>query len=482
MKNKKIFFLSFLSIFICILFLSVGFSAFSNKLDIKDISAVVRVKKDIRITGIKGINVEGNALSSYNDYNVKNLSSSIYLPQLDSKIKYEIEVTNFGNVPMAIKSISGLPDYLDYKINNYSLNSPICDEKNECKLGIKKTLELEIFYKEGNKDIVSENIPLNIEFEFGMAKYKINFHKNNENATGGMESLEVGYEEDILLPKNEFSLVGYYFKGWTTSPDGSDVIYQDLAKVSKLCSLDKSEINLYAVWELRTHKISYDDKFKQILLSESPTTIGYGDKLEIDIDESKANDISVVMGNNILKKGTDYILENNKLIINKVTDDVKFNFIDKTNNANLSLDSEWVDEYTTEITLNGTLSNTVYMRLYKGDVKIETSGANLYVKKYADNPMFKKGDNIFISYTPISGTATLSSSFTVKVRSATESCLALNTAELIEKTSGKTNFNINQPTIKTGVLQQDIAFISLFSSAGNTFNNFKFRISYGVVK
>ena len=54
-------------IFILILSLNIGFSAYQNKLTIENISAIVRIDKDIRITSI-GVNSANNATSLYEEF------------------------------------------------------------------------------------------------------------------------------------------------------------------------------------------------------------------------------------------------------------------------------------------------------------------------------------------------------------------------------------------------------------------------------
>ncbi len=68
-KRRKNGFRNYRFIFLGILLLSVGFSAFQNNLSINDANATVRVDKDIRIMGIS-IDSVNDATSSYEEYNV----------------------------------------------------------------------------------------------------------------------------------------------------------------------------------------------------------------------------------------------------------------------------------------------------------------------------------------------------------------------------------------------------------------------------
>ena len=69
-----------------------------SDLGISGISAVVRVQKDVRISGISLSSVGGDAVSLYEEYNVKNIYTSISLPNSNSSATYDVVVHNLGNV------------------------------------------------------------------------------------------------------------------------------------------------------------------------------------------------------------------------------------------------------------------------------------------------------------------------------------------------------------------------------------------------
>lgn len=169
-QNKKCnpLFLSSIIVMCCVVFLTVGFSTFSTELSISGISAIVKIQKDVRISGITLADTYNNGLSTFEDYNVKNVFMGVSLPNSDSTVTYDIEVLNLGNVEMAIASISGLPENLTYSISNYELKDKLCDDNNqsECKLGTKTTLHLTIGYKENGFNEDSIEYPLSLEFDF----------------------------------------------------------------------------------------------------------------------------------------------------------------------------------------------------------------------------------------------------------------------------------------------------------------------------
>ena len=158
-------------IVLTVLGISIGYSAFSERMLIEGVVADVRVEKDIRITNVSIEAVEGGALAKYADYNTTNISSSITLPNELSTITYRIEVTNLGNIEMGLKDIKGLPENLDYEIINYNLEEKLCDS-NKCSLGIKKEILLKIKYKEFNSEQTNYNLILDFLFKpFHKVKY-----------------------------------------------------------------------------------------------------------------------------------------------------------------------------------------------------------------------------------------------------------------------------------------------------------------------
>ncbi|MBR4618353.1 MAG: hypothetical protein IKO49_03515, partial [Bacilli bacterium] len=126
-KNKYVKLVIPVILFV-VVFLTICYSAFSNNLGIYGISATVRVHKDVRIGGIFLSNATNDGISHYEDYNVKDIYSSVTLPNANSSITYDVKVLNLGNVEMGILNISGLPNNLTYSISNYNLEDPLCDD------------------------------------------------------------------------------------------------------------------------------------------------------------------------------------------------------------------------------------------------------------------------------------------------------------------------------------------------------------------
>ena len=151
-----------------VIFLTIGYAQFTTQLGIYGINAIVRVHKDVRIGGISLSNATNDGISHYEEYNVKDIYSSVTLPNANSSITYDVKVLNLGNVEMGILNISGLPNNLTYSISNYNLEDPLCDDNDssQCKLGVEKTLHITISYKENGFDENNITYPLDLSFDF----------------------------------------------------------------------------------------------------------------------------------------------------------------------------------------------------------------------------------------------------------------------------------------------------------------------------
>lgn len=168
-------------VMLCILLLTIGFSAFQASMEISNISAVIRAHADIRVTGIAVANSTNGASSSSEEYNVKSITSYAYLPYQDSTITYNIQITNIGNVMQGIYSIDEI-----YKIYNVStgaitntdsgleiknavtLKEALCDDtdNSQCKLGSVTTLAITIGYASNGFDNTNKNHAIELDFDF----------------------------------------------------------------------------------------------------------------------------------------------------------------------------------------------------------------------------------------------------------------------------------------------------------------------------
>ena len=161
------------AILIFVIFLSIGFSAFSNQLNIKDIIASVRVNADIRITSVNLSEAYNDAYSTSLDYNKTNINGTTILPNEDSYIDYVVNIVNLGKVEMGIKEITLNNDNLDYELIDYNLGDKLCvieEETTKCTLGIEKQIIVRLKWKNGSYD--SSNTENNFVLDFNFQNYQ----------------------------------------------------------------------------------------------------------------------------------------------------------------------------------------------------------------------------------------------------------------------------------------------------------------------
>ena len=213
-KDKLTLYLGFLLICILILFLSVGFSAFQNRLAIENMSANVRIDKDIRITGVS-LNSTSEANSYYEEYNVSNISGLVSLNSSRSYVIYDVEIHNLGNVPMGIRDVSIDNENLKYEFLDYQLKDKICDEK-DCILGIKKTIKIKVSAKDGANVTSGENKFI-LSFNFGRI-FNISYYNISESDNFPKEIIE-GDILNLNIPKKEDHLIKVFMNNKLLSKD-----------------------------------------------------------------------------------------------------------------------------------------------------------------------------------------------------------------------------------------------------------------------
>ncbi len=166
-KKKDIVFVVSSLISLIVVLLTIGFSSYQTSFDIKSLGALVRLQRDIRVTGVHVSSTSNGGEASYEDYNVNSIVSRIFLPNSDSTVTFDVEVTNLGNIEMALSSITRLGSALQYSLTGYNLDDPLCDDldSTSCKLGSKTTLHVTIGYK-NNVTPSSEPFIIDVDLNF----------------------------------------------------------------------------------------------------------------------------------------------------------------------------------------------------------------------------------------------------------------------------------------------------------------------------
>ena len=174
-------------------FMTLGYSAFQQTGLITDTGATIHAEKNIRVTGVLVRNPQNGAISNYEEYDSTSVSTTLQLPNANSTITYQVEVTNFGNVEMAIQAISGLPSNLIYTINQneYKLNAMVCDDvdNSQCTLGAQKKINIVISYDTNGYDANNTTYTFPIEFTFAP------FNKVAQIGSKYYSSLQAAFDE-----------------------------------------------------------------------------------------------------------------------------------------------------------------------------------------------------------------------------------------------------------------------------------------------
>lgn len=201
-KTNKKFALCFnILMFAFVCFLSVGFASISLNIKMGDISAVVRVEDDVRVTGVHTSKVTGEGISNWEEYNVANISSGFNLPHPDSTITYTVETIVFGKNEYGILGIEGLPDNLEYVMSGYSFEKKICDNNVtiKCSLGAKKTFDITVKYKDGGYNASTTSYAMTLKFDFRRifeVKYENISSAGLVKETIEGKSLEISFKEN----------------------------------------------------------------------------------------------------------------------------------------------------------------------------------------------------------------------------------------------------------------------------------------------
>lgn len=214
-KNcKYLIYIGIIVIVLVIIFLSVGYSAFQNRLAIENIGAIVRIDKDIRITNVS-IEKVNNVISNYEEYNVSNFEGSVILNASDSYVIYDVEVHNLGNIAMGISEAKLNNDNLKFEFLNYKLKDKIC-ENDECSLGIKKNIRIKISYKDGITPSGKEEKFL-LSFVFGRF-YNISYYNITNSNELPSEIIE-GDTLNLTIPNNEDQLLKIFMNNKLLNKD-----------------------------------------------------------------------------------------------------------------------------------------------------------------------------------------------------------------------------------------------------------------------
>lgn len=332
-----------ISCILLLIFLSIGFSSFQKELNIDNIDSIVRLQSDIRVTNINVNNTTNNAESLNEEYNVNNITSTVYLPSSSSTITYQIQISNYGNIEESISSIdevykvyndgiSETNSNLEIKNMTYTLKDKLCDDQDstQCKLGSTTTFNITIGYKENGFDgNYNHYIRLDFNFDRVFNISYVGFNNTNNYPTtileGETKTITFTNDIPIYLSVNNAD-ANYNSPNLVLSNAVNDIV------ISYMCMIT----------------------YTNITTANLQTQIVRGNDLNIMFNDNDILSLDIVMNNVNLVLGTDYTFTNNNLIINDVT-----------GNINITANKPVTPNYNIILTEtnNGTETNTTNLNL-----------------------------------------------------------------------------------------------------------------------
>lgn len=261
--------------YICILlvvaiaFLTVGFASRTTGASITNVGASVRIQRDIRITDVSVNNAYGNAISHWEEDNIKTVAVGVSLPQSNSSISYDVKIINVGNIEAVISQIDGLPSNLKYSFENYHLRDMLCDDEDStvCKLGSETTVTLKIEYADNGFDSTTTDYTLALDFTFGyvvdsVAKVGDSYFDTVQEAINSAPTDKT--ETTVILLKNTQE---------TTSIDKTRNIVLNLNNQTLSNDQNKPVMANYGILRLTNGKITTDAETNGAVNNETTGTI-----------------------------------------------------------------------------------------------------------------------------------------------------------------------------------------------------------------
>ena len=161
LSKSKVNFRIFLLFCFSIIGLTVGYSALNEELKISG-EASVRPIKDVRITDVRLSETTNEGQFNYNNFSVNSISLGASLPNINSTVTYEVDISNIGNVPIIIKSIT--PEYgensnIEYVITGIKVGETKINtnaNKTDDDMGLPTTIKVTVKYKDGISQVPSD--------------------------------------------------------------------------------------------------------------------------------------------------------------------------------------------------------------------------------------------------------------------------------------------------------------------------------------
>lgn len=121
-----------------------------------------------------------------------------------------------------------------------------------------------------DRDLDASVIDILLHAKWVANTYEV-IYNGNTASTGEMENSQHTYDVPSNLTKNTFEKIGYAFIGWNTDSDAKTALYADEAEVLNLTAADGGQVNLYAIWQQKNFKVSFDTQTDDVRNPEDKT-------------------------------------------------------------------------------------------------------------------------------------------------------------------------------------------------------------------
>lgn len=227
MKKKQYTTAIAIGLVIITILLSIGWSAFNSSMLIGNY-AYVRVPSEVRVTAFSLSQATEDALGTYENFGVDYITADASLPNANSTITYEIEITNMQLAPgvnVGIFSTSSLPEELSIlSWSGYNLKEKICDDDDptDCGVGAQKTFYITIGYTSSEYYDSSKT-----DFKFDLTFYFREFHNITYNNISGNYPDSIIDGDDFNITLDNISILELVVEGASEYVNGLDFNYND---------------------------------------------------------------------------------------------------------------------------------------------------------------------------------------------------------------------------------------------------------------
>ena len=202
-KNSKTANIVVFTLMICVMFLTVGYSAFTATAKIEGVMASVKPTANVRITKLEITGTSDGGISSSQNFNKSKIYGTLELPNATSTVTYKVDMTVFLGAEMKLVDITGLPSNLEYSISSYTFGDTICDGQNNCNFGATDDLYITIGYKSGGYNAGSTGYAYDLDFDFQavdhVAKVGNTYY---ESLQAAINSVNTSTQTQVQLLKN----------------------------------------------------------------------------------------------------------------------------------------------------------------------------------------------------------------------------------------------------------------------------------------